>query len=315
MVKRQIKSVRRRAPSGAKKTMSLPDATPLLLSPGLNAREVDSILKPYNIRATQEADRNIQAMAGEPHTRRQLATILSDLLVSTAKTADPDHAFNHWERLLSGGVNRPAMLDYLRASPRMLDLLCTIFGNSDALAFTLIRDPMLIHWLADNGLSKPPSRAGMESILQQHLDGVSVTELKLDALRRFRRREMLRIGVRDLFRLAPVEETTASLSDLASVLIHAAYRIVNADLRLQYGVPMHRGRDGKLIETGFSVIGMGKLGGHELNYSSDVDLIYVMNRPMERSGMERTHDVAAPLRFRRRDLFRAKNILNYSPGD
>ena len=195
------------------------------------------------------------------------------------------------------------------------DLLCTIFGNSDALAFTLIRDPMLIHWLADNGLSKPPSRAGMESILQQHLDGVSVTELKLDALRRFRRREMLRIGVRDLFRLAPVEETTASLSDLASVLIHAAYRIVNADLRLQYGVPMHRGRDGKLIETGFSVIGMGKLGGHELNYSSDVDLIYVY----ESSDGEIRHGThsrrgrapAVPAW----DLFRAKNILNYSPGD
>ncbi|MET0516038.1 MAG: hypothetical protein ABW047_12040 [Nitrospiraceae bacterium] len=236
---------------------------------------MESILRPYNIRAFQEADGNIQAMAGEPHTRRQLAAILPDLLVSTAKTADPDHALNHWERLLSGGVNRPAMLDYLRASPRLLDLLCTIFGNSDALAFTLIRDPTLIHWLAEHGLSKPPSRVGMDSILQQHLASVSMTELKLDALRRFRRREMLRIGVRDLFRLASVEETTASLSDLAAVLIHAAYCIVDADLRLQYGVPVHPGRDGKPIETGFAVIGMGKLGGHELNYSSDVDLIYV----------------------------------------
>jgi glutamate-ammonia-ligase adenylyltransferase len=275
MEKRRIRSARRSTARGGKKPMSLPDATPLLLSPGLSAIEVDGILKPYNIRATQEADRNIQAMAGEPHTRRRLAAILPDLLVSTARTADPDHAFNHWERLLSGGVNRAAMLDYLRASPRMLDLLCTIFGNSDALAFTLIRDPMLIHWLAENGLSKSPSRTGMESMLQRHLDGVTVTELKLDALRRFRRREMLRIGVRDLVRLSPVEETTATLSDLASVLIHAAYTVVDADLRSQYGVPMHRNRDGTLMETGFAVVGMGKLGGHELNYSSDVDLIYV----------------------------------------
>ena len=78
MEKHRTKSARRPPASGAKKTISLPDATPLLLSPGLNATEVDSILKPYNIRATQEADRNIQAMAGEPHTRRQLATILPD---------------------------------------------------------------------------------------------------------------------------------------------------------------------------------------------------------------------------------------------
>jgi len=81
--------------------------------------------------------------------------------------------------------------------------------------------------------------------------------------------------VRDLLRLADVRETTVSLSDLAGVLIHAAYEIVDTDLRRHYGVPMHKGRRGKWVETGFAVIGMGKLGGHELNYSSDVDLIYV----------------------------------------
>ena len=85
MEKHRTKSARRPPASGAKTRMSLPDATPLLLAPGLNATEVDSILKPYNIRATQEADRNIQAMAGEPHTRRQLAAILPELLVATAK--------------------------------------------------------------------------------------------------------------------------------------------------------------------------------------------------------------------------------------
>jgi glutamate-ammonia-ligase adenylyltransferase len=58
-------------------------------------------------------------------------------------------------------------------------------------------------------------------------------------------------------------------------LIHAAYQIIDADLRRQYGRPMHKNRQGKWVETGFAVIGMGKLGGHELNYSSDVDLIYV----------------------------------------
>ena len=72
-----------------------------------------------------------------------------------------------------------------------------------------------------------------------------------------------------------MSETTASLSDLAALLIHAAYEIVDADLRRQYGRPMHKSRQGKWVETGFAVIGMGKLGGHELNYSSDVDLIYV----------------------------------------
>jgi glutamate-ammonia-ligase adenylyltransferase len=51
-------------------------------------------------------------------------------------------------------------------------------------------------------------------------------------------------------------------------LIHAAYEIVDADLRQQYGVPMHKTKQGRWVETGFAVMGMGKLGGHELNYSS-----------------------------------------------
>jgi glutamate-ammonia-ligase adenylyltransferase len=157
-----------------------------------------------------------------------------------------------------------------------LDLLCTVFGNSDALAFTLIRDPALIYWLAEPGmLEKAPSRAQMERALHHNLRHVTARELKLDALRRFRRREMLRIGVRDLLKFADVPATTAALSDIASVLIDAAYRLADAKLRSKYGVPMHRNRQARWTETRFAVIGMGKLGGHELNYSSDVDLIFV----------------------------------------
>lgn len=251
------------------------DPTALLLASGLEPGQVEVILGSYGIQRVKEADANLQAMAGEPHHRRQLADILAPLLDSIGRTAEPDQALNHWERFLSN-VTRSSFLEYMRSSPRMLDLMCTIFGNSDALAFTLIRDPMLVYWLAEQEvLSKPPTRAGMERALQQNLAQLTAIELKLDVLRRFRRREMLRIGVRDLLRLADVPGTTGALSDLASVLIDAAYRIVDADLQAEHGKPMHKNRQGKWVETGFTVIGMGKLGGHELNYSSDVDLLYV----------------------------------------
>ena len=237
-------------------------------------QNVREILAAYGLTDIGQADRNLHSMAGEPHERRQLASILPILMESIARTADPDQALNHWERLLEN-VTRATFLDYLRSSPRMLDLLSTIFGNSDSLAFAIIRDPMLIYWLAEEEvLSKPSTRADLERALGKQLSRLTVKELKMVVLRRFRRREMLRIGVRDLLRLADVVETTASLSDLAALLIHAAYEVVNADLRRQYGRPMHKHR-GKWVETGFAVIGMGKLGGHELNYSSDVDLIYV----------------------------------------
>ncbi len=253
-----------------------PDRTPVLLMPGLEPARLEATLQSYGLQRIQDADANLQSMAGDPHQRRQLADILPALLEGIGRTADPDQALNHWERWLASGVSRSAVLEYLRSAPRMLDLVCAIFGNSDSLAFTLVRDPLLLYWLAQqNVLSTAPTRAGMERTIRQSLEGGIATELRLDALRRFRRREMLRIGVRDLVRLADVVETTASLSDLASVLIDAAYRIVDTDLRARHGIPMHQNRQGRWVETGFTVIAMGKLGGHELNYSSDVDVLYV----------------------------------------
>jgi glutamate-ammonia-ligase adenylyltransferase len=258
-------------PSSAPK----PDPRPVLLASERNAEQTRAILSAYHLRDIEQADRNLQSMAGEPHHRRQLAEILPILLDSISRTADPDQALTHWDRLLEG-VTRSSFFSYLGSSPRMLDLLCTIFGNSDALAFTVIRDPMLVYWLAEeDAMTKAPARKAMEEALCNAIDHLTVKEVKLEALRRLHRREMLRIGVRDLFRLAAVSETTTALSDLASVLIHAAYEIVDADLQRQYGRPMHKSRQGRWVETGFAVMGMGKLGGHELNYSSDVDLIYV----------------------------------------
>jgi glutamate-ammonia-ligase adenylyltransferase len=254
----------------------LPDPLPLVIAPGLETADVARILTPYGITKPSEADANIQAMAGEPHERRLLASILPALLNEISRTADPDQALNHWERMLNGSSNRVSLLQYLQASPKMLGLLCTIFGNSDSLSFALIRDPMLVYWLAEEQvLSTAPTKSGMEASLDESLGSLKTTELKLDVLRRVRRRQMVRIGVRDLLRLASVKETTESLSDLASILIHAAYEIVDQDLKALYGTPMHRNPDGTWVETAFSVIGMGKLGGHELNYSSDVDLIYI----------------------------------------
>ena len=252
-----------------------PDPTPLLLASERAPQDICSILSAYGLTDVEQADRNLQAMAGQPHERHQLVGILPILMESVARTADPDQALNHWERLLEN-VTRSTFLDYLRSSPRMLELLSTIFGNSDSLAFTIIRDPTLVYWLAEEDvLSRPSTRSGLEQALRKQLARLTVKELKLAVLRRFRRREMLRIGVRDLLRLAKVPETTASLSDLAALLIEAAYDIVDADLVRQYGKPMHKNRQGRWVETGFAIVGMGKLGGHELNYSSDVDLIYV----------------------------------------
>ncbi|MBI5775973.1 MAG: hypothetical protein HY444_01175, partial [Nitrospirae bacterium] len=252
------------------------DPSPLLLASGLTPAGAAELLAPYGLTDLKLADANLQSMAGEPRTRQLLARVLGELLASLAQTADPDQGLTHWDRFLQAGLNRSQLLDYLGGNPRMNHLLSTIFGNSPSMAQTLIRDPLLVYWLAEEqALTRRPSREMLAASLRMMLANVKAAELQLDALRRFRRRETLRIGVRDLLKLADVPETTAALTDLACVLIQAAYEIADAWLSRQYGRPKHKDSGGRLVETGFAVIAMGKLGGGELNFSSDVDLLYV----------------------------------------
>jgi glutamate-ammonia-ligase adenylyltransferase len=252
------------------------DPTPLLLASGLTQAAAADLLAPYGLTDVKQADANLQSMAGEPRTRLLLARILGELLAALAGTADPDQGLNQWERFLQAGLNRGQLFDYLNGTPRMTHVLSTIFGNSPSMADTLIRDPLLVYWLAEQFvMTRRPTREMLAAALRMMLANVKAPELRLDALRRFRRRETLRIGVRDLLKLADVPETTAVLTDLACVLIQAAYEIAEGRLREQYGRPMHKDRQGRLVDTGFAVMAMGKLGGGELNFSSDVDLIYV----------------------------------------
>lgn len=271
----------------------------LLLAEGLAPAEVQSLLAPYGFEDAPRADHNLQAMAGEPRSRALLAKIVGELLDAVSRSADPDQALNHWERFVEASLNRTQLFDYLGGSPRMLELLCSVFGNSPAMAQTLIRDPVLVYWLAEQRvLSRRPTRAALAKLLAATVDVLTTDEVRLEALRRFKRREMLRIGVRDLLKLADVRETIAALSDLAIVLIRGAYQIVEAALHREYGAPMHRTREGRLVQTGFAVIAMGKLGGGELNFSSDIDVIYVCEsdegRTTGRSAGARSAQPAIP---------------------
>ncbi|MGH7206671.1 MAG: hypothetical protein ACREI2_10745, partial [Nitrospiraceae bacterium] len=166
-----------------------PNPAPLLLASGLTAEDVAEILKPYGFEDLKRADANIQVMAGEPRSRELLAKILGELLAAVSRTADPDQALNHWERFLQAGVNRIQLFGYLGDSPLMLHLLSAIFGNSASLAQTLVRDPLLVYWLAEEQvLTKRPSRSALERALRAIVENLTSVVLNLEALRRFKRR-------------------------------------------------------------------------------------------------------------------------------
>ena len=97
----------------------------------------------------------------------------------------------------------------------------------------------------------------------------------LAELRRFKQREMLRIAARDLARLGDVVEITREISDVADVCLDAVWHICRRQFTGRIGEPWHLDPAGRWQRTEFCLLGMGKLGGQELNYSSDVDVLFL----------------------------------------
>src|SRR3989442_680360 len=108
----------------------------------------------------------------------------------------------------------------------------------------------------------------------------STREARLNALRRFKYRQLLRIGARDLLGDADLAVTTEELARLADACLGQAHADALADARARFGAPL----DAAGRETGLAVVGMGRLGGEELNYSSDIDLMFVYGAEGETAG-------------------------------
>jgi glutamate-ammonia-ligase adenylyltransferase len=149
----------------------------------------------------------------------------------------------------------------------LLDMMARVLGDSAFFTDILVRDPGLFRWLTASGvLSVPLNKDEVRAEVQRLSGAFPRVERRLDALRRLLRREVLHVGVQDILGLADLRVITAQLSDLADVVIDAVLDATFEQLRQKYGT---------IPEEPFAVIGLGKLGGRELNYSSDVDLLFV----------------------------------------
>jgi len=147
-----------------------------------------------------------------------------------------------------------------------------VWFASDFVATSCTRRPELLDLLIESGqLERALPAAAMAEDLQATVTGANEIEL-MDALRRFRRRHMVRIAWRDIAGWASLDETLAELSALADACIQFAYSNAYQALVARYGVPRgeHSGEPQPML-----IFGMGKLGGGELNYSSDIDLVFL----------------------------------------
>jgi glutamate-ammonia-ligase adenylyltransferase len=204
---------------------------------------------------------------------------LPRLLAELAASADPDMALNNLERF-AGAVDRGVFFRTLAEHPGAAALLARVFGSSQMLADALRRRPSTLAWLLEPATMRVWLAEEFAAGLAQALAPFTTREARLNALRRFKYRQLLRIGARDLLGDADLAQTTEELSHLADACLAEAWRMADAEARAEYGAPL----DDTGRETGLAIIGMGKLGGRELNYSSDIDLMFVYGADGETAG-------------------------------
>ncbi|HEV8376135.1 MAG TPA: hypothetical protein VGR38_07900, partial [Candidatus Polarisedimenticolia bacterium] len=172
---------------------------------------------------------------------------------------------------------------------QLLALAC-LCGESPFLGELLLQNPAYLSWVVGH-LSVEGTRSAEDLREDLARFGFTSSDLSDSAiLRRFKLREYLRIALRDFFGKADLSETTRELSLLADVLLQEATRASLRELRELHGAPQYNDDSGRLCEAAFAVLSLGKLGGEELNYSSDVDLIYVYSREGQTSGRDSDPD-------------------------
>src|SRR5439155_17707 len=182
-----------------------------------------------------------------------------------------------WSR---DGGTAPPIIDVIEKFPLGEAALLHLIAMSSICATRLVRHPEILLWLGQPDVCL--STRGYEQMANdlRALAGDSIAAENFRALRFWKGREMARIALRELADVAPLEETTAELSQLAEICLSAVFKHWNSELRQRYGSP----------DAEFTMLALGKLGGGELNHSSDVDLIFLYSNERQVSPRFSYHE-------------------------
>ena len=188
-----------------------------------------------------------------------------------AEAPDPDGALLLFERLCESAET----VRLLEQHNFLAHYALVVFGHSRFLGETLVQNAdLLASFLRERNLDRSFSQEEFHESLARFRTRSLDNDVAL-TLARFKRREYVRIMLRDVLKIAPLAETTAEISALADVLIEEALREADSKLQRRHGTPQHLDALGRRVDTPFAILALGKLGGNELNYSSDVDLMYI----------------------------------------
>ena len=233
-------------------------ARDLFLSRDLTEAEAHRYLAARGFRDPAAADERLQQLADDLPTRLALGELADLLLETLTEAADPDAAAAGFCRYVANRFPKSSFIGYLQDDPRTLQILTALLGASPLLGDILIRNPEHLHWLHRELDCPPPDMDDYQAELNELLAQDADANHRLDMLRRFQRRETLRIAGRDLLDKDTLRSTAEQLANLADVLTAGALQALDE-------------ADGAAPGS-LAVIGLGRLGSRELSYSPDIQL-------------------------------------------
>jgi glutamate-ammonia-ligase adenylyltransferase len=243
-----------------------PDGTAadLVLSADLRPEIAARITSSAGLRDARRAQVNIRSLAGNGEQRDLFSELVVLAWPSLRECSDPDMALNNWDRYVTAVADPLAHYRSLLRQPAKLGLMLQVFSSSQFLAETLIRTPAFLEWSLDR--SVVGGERNTEAMLTDLENELRDDEDRRAVLRLFRTRELLRIGTRDMCLRIPIRTVTEELSSLAVAIVRADL----AAVWQQLDAPQE-------VRDRFCILAFGKLGGAELNYSSDIDLLGVFD--------------------------------------
>ncbi len=215
--------------------------------------------------------RGVNALGTRGRTRMDL--LMPRVLAEAGQSDAPCAVFEQLTRILEAVAQRTAYLDLLVENPQVLTQLTRLVSASPWFAEQILRQPVLLDELVDpRELYAPLDRDSLRHQLDQLIAGAEGDlEQEMERLRQFASTNRLRVAAADVTGAIPLMVVSDYLTDIAQVALEAALRMAWRDVTAKHGGP--RGIEG--ADTGLAIVGYGKLGGIELGYGSDLDLVFL----------------------------------------
>jgi glutamate-ammonia-ligase adenylyltransferase len=254
------------------------------MPPSPNILSLDSLdaarpcLHRWHLRDRERGYRNLCQLAAvlAPEAFRELTHALGRIL---PRCPDPDLGLNNLERFLTDPRGQAQLPCLLEPRTRTLETLVQLFSSSQFFSDLLVVNPDYLEMLRIP-LRSSPSRAELTAQLQEEVDATFEDSAVLRTFRRFRQRHTLRIGANDLVRERPLEEITRDISRVADVSLEVALKVALRHISRRFGDPMTASG----TPARCTILAFGKHGGKELNYSSDIDLMFLYDEEGQTAG-------------------------------